>query len=164
MDKDLLLDALIAQEENLRFDHFDHDLAIEIGQALYAAAAERGVAVAIDVSAWGQTVFHLAMEGTGPDNDQWIARKRAVVHRFQKSSFRVGRELAADGATLEDRSFVSSFEFSAHGGSFPVRLKSGGGVIGTITVSGFASGRGPSPGSLGASGSPEGNGLRRHNP
>ncbi len=126
----------LEQEERIRFPDFTHDLAYTIGTALREEARRRNVGVTIDIRAWGQLLFHCAMEGTAPDNDRWIERKIAVVQRFQKSSFLVGRELAAKKMNIEERFFVSSFEFSPHGGSFPIRLQKGG-VIGTVTVSGL---------------------------
>ncbi len=130
------IDHIAEQEERIRFSSFDHDMAFEIGTALREEALKRGVAVAIDIRAFGQILFHCAMAGTAPDNDRWIERKIAVVMQFHRSSFRVGRELAAAGKTIEERSFVSPLEFSPHGGSFPIRLQTGG-VIGTVTVSGL---------------------------
>lgn len=130
------LERIANEEERLQFDRFDHALAHRIGEALYERAKAQGVSVAIDVTAFGQRLYHLAMAGTAPDNDRWIERKVAVVMRFHKSSLRVGRELTGEGKTIEERYFVSGFEFSPHGGSFPVRLKESG-VIGAITVSGL---------------------------
>ncbi|MFW5694773.1 MAG: heme-degrading domain-containing protein [Alkalispirochaeta sp.] len=132
-----LIEQLIEQEELLKFSTFDHDRAIEVGMAIYRTAKEQQLSVTIDVSAFDQTIFHVAMPGTAPDNDRWIERKRAVVHRLQKSSYRVGRELDSEGLSIEERYFVSGMEFSPHGGCFPVRLKGSTGVIGTITVSGL---------------------------
>ncbi|MFO8042301.1 MAG: heme-degrading domain-containing protein [Alkalispirochaeta sp.] len=137
MKQDKLISQLMEQEEQLKFSSFDHDRAIEVGMAIYRTAKERELSVTIDVSAFGQTIFHVALPGTAPDNDRWIDRKRAVVHRMQKSSYRVGRELASEGLSIEERYFVSGMEFSPHGGCFPVRLEGSSGVIGTVTVSGL---------------------------
>ncbi len=131
------IEQLIDQEDRLKFPTFNHDRAIEVGMAIYRTAKEQQLAVTIDVSAFGQTIFHVAMPGTAPDNDRWIERKRAVVHRLQKSSYRVGRELDAEGRSIEERYFVSGMEYSPHGGCFPVRIEGSTGVIGTITVSGL---------------------------
>jgi uncharacterized protein (UPF0303 family) len=137
MKQEKLISQLIEQEERLKFRTFDHARALEVGMALYERAKEQQLSVTIDVSAFGQTIFHVALPGTAPDNDRWIERKRAVVHRLQKSSYRVGRELAAEGLSIEERYFVSGMEFSPHGGCFPVRLQGSTGVIGTVTVSGL---------------------------
>jgi uncharacterized protein (UPF0303 family) len=130
------IERIRQQEERLQFEAFDHDLAYQIGTALGEEALARGEGLAIDIWAFGQTLFHLAMAGATPDNEQWINRKRAVVLRFHRSSFRVGRELAERELTISERYHVDPYSFTAHGGSFPVRLR-GSGVIGAITVSGL---------------------------
>ena len=130
------MEELEQQEEQLRFATFDHDTAIALGDTLYRTARERNLAVTIDVRAFGQILFHLAMAGTTPDNDQWVERKSNVVLRFHCASYRMGRRLAESGETIAEHSFVDPMTFSPFGGSFPVRLKSGG-VIGAVTVSGL---------------------------
>lgn len=130
------IERITDEETRIRFDKFDHDLAWRIGVALHEEAQTRGVAVTIDIRAFGQQIFHLAMAGTAPDNDRWIEGKIRVVERFHKSSLRVGRELAAEGKGVADRFFVDPFEFRPFGGCFPVRLRDGG-VVGTVTVSGL---------------------------
>ncbi|MFP3959350.1 MAG: heme-degrading domain-containing protein [Spirochaetaceae bacterium] len=125
------------EESRIRFDRFSHELGHRIGMALHEEARSRSVAVAIDVTAFGQRLFHLSMAGTTPDNDEWIERKMAVVLRFHKSSLRVGRELALDGRDIENRYYVDPRRYVAHGGSFPIRLTEGG-VVGAVTVSGLA--------------------------
>ncbi|MFW6228419.1 MAG: heme-degrading domain-containing protein [Alkalispirochaeta sp.] len=131
-----LIDELTGQEQRIRFSSFSPQRGIDIGFALYEAARAQDLAVAIDVYAFGQALFHVALPGTSPDNDRWIERKRAVVMWFHKSSFRVGRELEAAGKTIDQRYYVDPHAFSPHGGSFPIRLRDGG-VIGTVTVSGL---------------------------
>jgi len=131
-----LIDELAGQEQRIRFSSFSPQRGIDIGFALLEAARTRDLAVAIDVYAFGQTLFHVALPGTSPDNDRWIERKRAVVLRFHKSSFRVGRELEAAQKTIDQRYYVDPHAFSPHGGSFPIILQDGG-VIGTVTVSGL---------------------------
>lgn len=131
------LEELKKQEDELRFRTFTHQQAIALGDAIAAVARERNLPITIDVRAFGQIIYHLAFAGTGPDNDQWVARKSAVVLRFHCSSYRMGRELAAGGETIRERYWVDPMEYSPHGGSFPIRLE-GGGVIGAVTVSGLA--------------------------
>ena len=125
------------EEARLRFDSFDHEIAYRLGIALREEAMVRDASITIDIRAYGQQIFHLALAGTAPDNDRWIERKIAVVERFAMSSLLVGRELLLEGKGLAERYFVNPLEFSPHGGSFPIRLKSGG-VLGTVTVSGLA--------------------------
>ena len=127
---------LAAQEQELRWRHFDEDDAWRLGLALREAALARRLAVAVDVSRGDQQLFHAALAGTSADNDAWIERKNNVVRRFGHSSFYVGRECEAAGASLEQRFFVDPRRYSAHGGAFPIIICGVGGV-GTVTVSGL---------------------------
>ncbi|PWW04567.1 uncharacterized protein (UPF0303 family) [Hoeflea marina] len=130
------LESLLDEEERIQFAHFDHDLAMQIGLELVSRARADALAIAIDVSAFGQCLFHAAMPGASPDNAAWIRRKINVVHRFGRSSMYMGELCRSRGTTLEEKYMVDPSEFSPHGGSFPVRLR-GSGLVGTVTVSGL---------------------------
>jgi uncharacterized protein (UPF0303 family) len=56
--------------------------------------------------------------------------------RFGHASFLIGLRLKLAGATIEEKHCVSSLEYSAHGGSFPVHVE-GSGLVGAVTVSGL---------------------------
>ena len=136
MDHDALLKELKEQEERLQFTVFTNEMAVEIGMYLYQKAREEKLPVTIDVTRSGQQLFHAALPGTSPDNDQWIIRKCRVVNRFYQSSYWLGIQLKNEGKSLEDKYNISTLEYAPHGGCFPIILK-GTGVIGTITVSGL---------------------------
>ena len=132
-----LIIELQQQEEELQFDSFSNEDALSIGLELVEAAKVDSLPIVIDITRAGQVLFHAAMPGTSPDNDQWIIRKNRTVGRFHSSSFMVGRKLEFSGSTMEDKYLISSLEYAAHGGAFPIRIKDTG-VVGTITVSGLA--------------------------
>ncbi|CAA9460766.1 MAG: hypothetical protein AVDCRST_MAG38-33 [uncultured Solirubrobacteraceae bacterium] len=133
---DDLLAELLAQERELVLESFDNDDAWELGSMLVAAARAGSHGVTVDIRRGEQQLFHAALDGTSADNDAWIERKSNVVRRFGHSSFYVGRECEAAGASLEDRFFVDPREYSAHGGAFPIAVR-GAGMVGTVTVSGL---------------------------
>ena len=60
-----------------------------------------------------------------------------MVNRFNRSSYYIGTCLEALGKTLEEQFHISSIEYAARGGSFPIIIKDVG-VIGSITVSGLS--------------------------
>ncbi len=131
-----LLRELLQQEEEIQFISFNNDMAFAVGTALLDAAKDKGKAVTIDIARNGQQLFHFAMQGTSLDNDVWIKRKNNVVNRFGHSSFYMGIFLKSKGQTIEEKYLISSSEFAAHGGAFPLIIRDVG-VIGTITVSGL---------------------------
>ena len=130
------IERIDLQERELRLPGFDTQIAWEIGSGLRGVALERGLAVVIDVRRFGQPLFFCALEGTAPDNLEWVRRKSNVVARFLRSSYRVGLQLKNKGATLEQSQGLPTSEYATHGGSFPVHVE-GAGVIGSITVSGL---------------------------
>jgi uncharacterized protein (UPF0303 family) len=135
IEKDLARVAL--QEERLRFPRFDADTAWRLGLALKAAADERGVSVALDISTPSYTLFTHMMDAATPDNSEWVRRKRNVTLRFHKSSYAIGLELKRDGKTMREAHGLRDDDYMEHGGCFPIRLTGSNLVIGAITVSGL---------------------------
>src|SRR5215467_15622974 len=131
-----LLEKLLQQEEEIQFNSFSNDIAFVVGSALLEAASSKGKGVTIDIARNGQQLFHFAMQGTSRDNDVWVQRKNNVVNRFGHSSFYTGISLKSNDQTIEEKYLISSSEFAAHGGAFPLIIQ-GVGVVGTITVSGL---------------------------
>ena len=124
------------QERSLVFDRFDLGTAWDLGSLLRHMATERGFGVAIDVRLHSMPAFYAALTGSSPDNESWVRRKRDIVLRFFQSSYLIGRKLAQQDATLESRFGLSSADYAAHGGSFPIAV-TGVGCIGAVTVSGL---------------------------
>ena len=130
------LKKLALQEERLQFDAFNSTTALDIGMRLKSLVEQRGAKVAIDIQLAGHPLFFYAMQGTTPDNVDWIRRKRNVVMRFHKSSYAFALSMQKNGYTLADRFGLSTTDCALSGGCFPVRLR-GSGVVGSITVSGL---------------------------
>jgi uncharacterized protein (UPF0303 family) len=135
-DYQALLKEISEQEAELQFTSFDSEMALELGLALVREGRKQPRPIAIDITRNGLQLFHFAMEGTAVDNGEWIKRKNNVVNRFGHSSFYVGTSLKNQGKTMEEKYLISSFDYAAHGGGFPIIIK-GVGVVGTITVSGL---------------------------
>lgn len=129
------LTRVTQQERELHLPRFDAEVAWEIGTRLRAMAQERGLAIVIDVRRFNHPLFYAALEGTTPDNPEWVRRKSNVVARYHRSSYGTGLNLRLKGERLEERGH-SIADFAAHGGSFPIHVE-GAGVIGSVTVSGL---------------------------
>lgn len=123
-------------ETELVFPEFPHHTALDLGMALHEKAKSIGVSVTIDIRKGDQILFHLAMDGTTPDNDRWVNRKSNTVQLLHKSSYRTGLENNLHGETLASRQYLDPIKYADHGGSFPLTVK-GTGVIGAVTVSGL---------------------------
>jgi uncharacterized protein (UPF0303 family) len=130
------LDALLAQEDELQLAAFTNDTAWELGRRLVETARERGLAVTVDIRRGDQQLFHCALAGTAADNDAWIERKTRVVDRFGHSSLYMRRLAADEGTTVEEMFGLDPRLFAAHGGAFPILVRSVG-PVGVVVVSGL---------------------------
>jgi uncharacterized protein (UPF0303 family) len=130
------LERVALQERELGLPGLNARVAWELGSGLRTLAAERGLAVVIDVRRFGQPLFYAALEGTTPDNVEWVRRKSNVVARFHRSSYGVGLSLKAKDSTLLETYGLPAADYAAHGGSFPLTVADAG-VVGSVTVSGL---------------------------
>lgn len=129
--------AMIAeQERRLQFEHFDFEMAWQLGSKMRELALSRGLVLSLDVTLLGSQVFFSALPGSKPDFEHWIRRKRNLVLRYLRSSYGLGLELKKLETSLEERWALSSSDYAAHGGCFPIVVK-GIGCIGAATVSGL---------------------------
>ncbi|SDC38186.1 heme-degrading domain-containing protein [Paraburkholderia lycopersici] len=136
MDIPLDLQSIAAQEHALVFPRFDADRAWQLGAHLHELARARALAIAIDVRTFGHPLFFFALDGTTPDNADWVRRKARVVEHFRHSSYAIGLRMQQTGTTLAEKHGLPIADFAPHGGSFPLAV-AGAGVIGSVTVSGL---------------------------
>ncbi|CAO3650598.1 unnamed protein product [Mucor fragilis] len=132
-----LIQTILDQEEKCQFTSFTSEDALSLGLALLENVKPFKKSVVIDITLNGHQLFRYGMNGTSKDNDEWVRRKNNTVNRFGRSSFYVGRYIASQGKTVEEKYFVSEKDYATHGGAFPLKIKNVG-VVGTITVSGLA--------------------------
>jgi uncharacterized protein (UPF0303 family) len=130
------LERIALQERELVLPRLDTHAAWDLGSRLRAMAAERSLAVVIDVRRFGQPLFYAAMDGTTPDNPEWVRRKSNVVARFHCSSYAVGLREKQKNQTLLETQGLPVADYATHGGSFPLRV-AGADVVGSVTVSGL---------------------------
>ncbi|MFE6074610.1 heme-degrading domain-containing protein [Paenibacillus sp. NPDC057886] len=124
------------EEKELIFWTFDAEIALKLGLRLVEEAKRRSQAVTIDITLKGHRLFLHAMEGTHPDNEDWIRRKNNVVNHFSSSSWHTALRLRSEDKTLEHDFGLPSSDYVLAGGAFPLIVEDKG-QIGTITVSGL---------------------------
>ncbi len=125
-----------AEQAGLVFAAFDETTALALGMALVQRAQADAMPVVIDIRTPDRVLFHAAMPGSGPLNDQWARRKANTALYFQAPSMLVTLRLAEKSGGL-DRHGLDPANYAASGGSVPIRVR-GVGVIATATVSGLA--------------------------
>ena len=124
------------QEERLRFVKFDDADAWALGSLMRSTAVARKLPLVIDIQVAGRPLFYTALPGTSPDNAEWVRRKIFLVMRLHKCSYRISREIALSGQTLDESRGFHPIDVAAHGGCFPINII-GTGIVGTVTVSGI---------------------------
>jgi uncharacterized protein (UPF0303 family) len=130
------LEVIAKQERELVFPEFDEELAWKLGSRLREIASAQSFPVVIEIKRFGQPLFYSALNGSTPDNAEWVRRKGNTVARFHRSSYAIGLGLKESNSSLADKYELSSTDYASHGGSFPLKV-AGAGVIGSVTVSGL---------------------------
>ena len=129
------LEQIARQQKELVLPRLDAAVAWELGTTIRALAVERQLPVVIDIRRFGQQLFYTALEGTTPDNPEWVRRKSNLVARFLSSSYAIGQRLKLKDESIEKNGLTEA-DYAPHGGSFPLTVP-GAGVIGSVTVSGI---------------------------
>jgi uncharacterized protein (UPF0303 family) len=130
------LEKIALQERELHVPRLDAQVAWDLGSQIRSMALKRGLTLVIDVRRFGQPLFYAALDGTTPDNAEWVRRKSNVVARFHRSSYAVGLTQKMKGTTLHDRYGLPVADYAADGGGFPIAIESAG-IVGSVTVSGL---------------------------
>ncbi|MFI3115068.1 MAG: heme-degrading domain-containing protein [Clostridia bacterium] len=130
------IEFLKKQENDLQFDKFDSNTALEIGNILAKRAMAENLPIVIDISICKRSVFRFSATGATKNNDCWIERKDNTVYLMDMSSLRYGKFLESQNKTLGKNVFYDPFDYATAGGGFPIRIK-GTGLIGVIAVSGL---------------------------
>jgi len=130
------LERVALQERELVLPRLDAQTAWKLGVRLRTLAEERGFTLVIDVRRFGQPLFYSALDGTTPDNAEWVRRKSNVVARFHRSSYGVGLNQKLKNTNLLERYGLPVADYASDGGSFPLAV-AGAGVVGSVTVSGL---------------------------
>jgi uncharacterized protein (UPF0303 family) len=130
------IERVALQERELQLVRLDAEVAWDLGTRLRIMARGRGLAVVIDVRRFGQPLFYTALDGTTPDNAEWVRRKCNLVARLHRSSYAIGLSLKEKNDTLLGKYGLPVADYAAHGGCFPLTVASAG-VVGCVTVSGL---------------------------
>ena len=128
-------EVLLQQEKTLEFDKFSRNDALAIGLRINENAKQYSDPITIEITLNGLVVFRYFSEGSVPDSEMWLVRKRNTVNLMSMSSLRFKYWLEIGLKTISDRK-LNPNDYVAGGGGFPINL-CGTGVIGSICVSGL---------------------------
>lgn len=130
-----LLKKCEQEEQQLVFDRFSREDAFALGCLLYENSKQYPDPCCFEITVNGLVVFHYFPQGTIPDSELWLQRKRNSVDLMHMSSLHFMAWLEARQESVEGRK-LDAKDYAAGGGGFPIILK-GTGVIGSICVSGM---------------------------
>jgi uncharacterized protein (UPF0303 family) len=136
LDREARVAILKKQEQQAQFQSFTEEIAFDLGSVVYGIARGKRAPVVINIRTSDRALFHAAMPGATPDNDDWVRRKSNVVLRYHMSSLQFGDSLALKGRVINPDMGIDMMNYASHGGSFPIRVKKAG-VVAAITVSGL---------------------------
>ncbi len=126
----------IFKEENLIFEKFNSKIALKIGKEFTNFIIDNNLPVAINIYAFGKTLYHFSNDNANPDKENWIRKKRNVVLHFHSSSKHINEKISGNQMILIEKYGLDANDFKAIAGSFPINLKENG-TIGAITISGL---------------------------
>lgn len=129
------IDSLTAEYDRLILPAFDEETALRLGLTLVNMAKLDKLGIVINIRTADRTLFHAALTGSGPINDNWARRKSNVALAFQAPSMLVRLRMLAKGDSLATHGLAEA-DHAIHGGAVPIRV-AGAGVVAVVTVSGL---------------------------
>jgi uncharacterized protein (UPF0303 family) len=120
---------------SLTLPRFDEAAALRLGALIMGLAA--GKPVVIDIRTANRCLFHAALPGSAPNNDNWARRKSNSALQMLQPSLLIGTRLKDKGGSLPEQGYPIT-DFSDHGGAVPVVVV-GVGMVAVATVSGLPS-------------------------
>ena len=110
--------------------------AIEIGEISFAKASARALPIIVEVRLGDWTVFKVALPGSKPDNDSWVARKARVVMATGKSTMHVRVDAEERDVDWYAETGLSEELHAIHGGGVALNV-AGSGLAGILLISGL---------------------------
>jgi uncharacterized protein (UPF0303 family) len=128
--------GLAREAEALVLPSLTQAQAIEIGEIAFAKATERALPIIVEVRLGDWTVFKVAMTGSKPDNDSWVARKACVVLATGKSTIYERVSAEERGVDWHSETGLSEELHAIHGGGLALNV-AGHGLAGILLISGL---------------------------
>ncbi len=127
--------TLEAEAARLVLPAFTEETALHLGLTLVDMARAERLPVVINIRTPDRTLFHSALPGSAPLNDNWARRKSNTALKFQIPSLLAQKRMAAKAEPLEKHG-LDPADYAAEGGAVTIRV-AGVGVVACVTVSGL---------------------------
>ncbi|MFM8350614.1 MAG: heme-degrading domain-containing protein [Actinomycetales bacterium] len=126
----------LAEADSLQLAAFSLTDAVRLGQAVTELALVDELPITIEVRHGTRVAYRAALAGSTADNDAWLARKAAVVMRYELPTLAVRVRYEERGLDFNEATGLPLSEFAAHGGGIPI-VVAGVGMVGFLGVSGL---------------------------
>jgi len=133
---DLSYAQRLAEAESLQRASFTLVDAVRLGQSVTELALVDQLPITIEVRHGARVAYRAALPGSTVDNDSWLARKAAVVLRYELPTLAVRVRYEERGLDFNEATGLPFSEFAAHGGGIPI-IVTGVGLVGILGVSGL---------------------------
>ena len=128
--------GLAREAEALVLPSLTQAQAIEIGEIGFAKANARALPIIVEVRLGDWTVFKVALPGSTPDNDSWVARKARVVMATGKSTMHERVAAEERGVDWYAEKGLPEELHAIHGGALALNV-SGLDCVGMLIISGL---------------------------
>jgi uncharacterized protein (UPF0303 family) len=129
-------EQLATEQSELELATFSPAEAVALGLLATDRAITQQLAIIIEVYHLGRLAYRAALPGSIPDSDDWLARKRRTVERYERSTLATKVKYQERGTTFNESTGLSELEYAAHGGGMPVFV-AGVGMVGGFYASGL---------------------------
>ena len=126
----------LQEAESLYRQAFTLADAVQLGRSVTDIALVDALPVTIEVRHGARVAYRAALPGSTADNDAWLARKAAVVMRYELPTLAVRVRYEERGLDFNEATGLPLGEYAAHGGGLPIMV-SGVGMVGFLGVSGL---------------------------
>lgn len=110
--------------------------AIRLGQSVTDVATIDQLPITVEIRHGARVAYRAALPGSTADNDAWLARKAAVVTRYELPTLAVRVRYEEQGLDFNHATGLPFNDFAAHGGGIPIMV-TGVGLVGILGISGL---------------------------
>ncbi|MBC2835188.1 heme-degrading domain-containing protein [Paragemmobacter straminiformis] len=120
---------------SLSLPEFSEETALRLGLTVVNMAKLDKLPIVVNIRTQDRTLFHAALPGSAPLNDNWARRKSNTAFAFRKASFHAQAVMKAKDEDLSKHG-LNSTDYAPQGGAVPICVK-GAGMVACLTVSGL---------------------------
>lgn len=132
----MTLEDFAAEAARLILPEFTEETALRLGLTVVNIAKLEKLPIVVSIRTQDRCLFHCALPGATPLNDNWARRKSNTAFAFAKASFHAQHAMKAKGEDLAKHG-LSSDDYAPQGGAVPIAVR-GAGMVACLTVSGLA--------------------------